>query len=556
MTNYSAKIFNNANSALAAQQAIIATTGNNIANVNTEGYSRRVVNLETNVGLGGGAGGFQIGNGVTIGDITRISDEFLEGLTRDASSSASFYETQRDFLARVEPLFSLTDDVNSIGSTMTQFFDSLENLSLNPASTELRTDVLERGEDLVESIRTTYNTIAALQSEAEARIESELDSINGLTAEIAELNGMISSNEATGGVAGDERDKRSLLLEQLAEKISFQQVEAADGEVTLSLSNGFPIVNGVQSRTLELTDAPSFITGSGPEKLDRTSMKFIVFDYDTSASGTAHLDLTSALAGGEGSLGGLLAIRGVSASTDTNPFQATGALPELAGRVEAITRDLLTRFNERYRGPEATANPTAGFDPSAVDLNGNNPALFGFFQVEGITVNDADSNGVANALDLNAVVTAGTTTNFSSLLQLTVTTPEGIAAGRDAVNGTDISPGNADNLTGANGLIALKTATANFASDGSSTFTRNSVTYNELYNETVGRTGNLRARAETKFSVAQDTYITTRARRDEVSAVSLDEEFTSLITFQKAFEANARIIRTAQELLDVIIGLI
>ena len=554
MTNYTAKIFNNAVSALAAQQAIIATTGNNIANVNTEGYSRRVAELETRSGLGGG--GLAIGSGVNVGDITRVSDQFLEGLTRTASSESSFYEVQRDFLSRVEPLFSLTEDVNSIGSAMTQFFDSLEDLSLNPASIELRSDVIERAQDLSDAIQTTYGTLSGLQSEAEDRMQSEIDSINSLTTEIATLNGLISNREASGATAADERDQRSKLLDQLAEKVSYELIEDADGAVTLSLGNGFPIVNGTTSRDLELTSSPSFITGTVPPKLDGTNMKYIVFDYDPSAGSSAHLDLTSTLAGGEGALGGLLALRGVSGNTDTSPFAATGTLTELAGRVESIARDLLTRFNETYRGPEATNDPTANFDPSAVDLNGNNPALFGFFNAGTQAIADSDADGIPDTDDLNALITAGTVSSFASLFSVAITDPEEIAAGRDVDDGTTISPGNADNLLASDGLLALKNATANFSSDASGGFTRNGVDYGQLYNETVGRVGNLKSRAETSFSVASDNLLTTKAKRDEVSAVSLDEEFTGLIKFQKAFEANARVLRIAQELLDTVLGIV
>ncbi|MCB0328190.1 MAG: flagellar hook-associated protein FlgK [Bdellovibrionales bacterium] len=556
MTNYSAKIFNNAVSALAAQQAIIANTANNIANVNTEGYSRRVVNLEARVGLGQSPGGFSVGNGVSVDGLTRISDEFLNGIAREANSETNFYEVQRDFLARVEPLFSLTEDVNSVGSAMTQFFDSLENLSLNPASVELRSDVLERAQDLVDSIQTTYGTIASLQSEAEARLASEIDSVNQIATEISTLNGLIAGREANGSVAADERDRRDRLLEQLAEKISFDSVEGSDGSLTISLANGFPLVNGNSTRTLELTGAPSFIGGTVPPKLDGSTMQFIVFDYDPAAGSSAHLDLTQALANGQGTIGGLLAVRGVATSTDTTPFQASGALPELAGRIESIARDLLTRFNETYRGPEATADPTANFDPSAVDLNGNNPALFGFFNAGSVTINDADADGIPDNTDLDALITAGTVTSYASLLSVAIGTPEEIAAGRDATNGTTISPGNAENLLATDGLITLKTATTTFSSDASNGFQRVGVSYNQLYNETVGRVGNLKARAETNFSVSEDNLLTARNKRDEISGVSLDEEFTSLIRFQKAFEANARILRSAQELLDTIVGLI
>ncbi|NBW39567.1 flagellar hook-associated protein FlgK [bacterium] len=556
MTNYSAKIFNNAVSALSAQQAIIAATANNIANVNTEGYARRVVGLETRYGSGSSTGSIQIGNGVAVTDITRMADQFLEGLTREAISTSTYYQTEKDFMARIQPIFSLTEDVNSIGPAMTKFFSSLEDLSVNPSSMELRSEVLERAQDVVTSIRSAYGTVSALQAEAEERLTAEIESVNSLTASIAELNGFISVQEATGQVAADERDQRTKLLEQLSERISYQMSERADGSVTLTLNNGFPLVNGMESRALELTAAPSFSTGTYPPKLDGTNMKFIVFDYDASSSSSAHLNLTDEFAGGQGAVGALLAMRGSASISDTNPFQATGTLPELAGRIEAIARDLMTRFNETYRGPEATANPTANFDPSAVDLNGNNPGLFGFFNAGAITISDSDADGIPDNADLNAAVAAGSLISFAAELTLAITAPEEIAAGRDAVNGSTISGGNAQNLIASDGLLALKTATATFSSDSSNTFQRSNVTYDQLYNETVGRAGHLHARAATNAQVSADNKLSAETKRDQISGVSLDEEFTNLVKFQKAFEANARVLRSAQDILDTIIGLV
>lgn len=556
MSNYSAKIFNNAVSAISAQQAIIAATANNIANVNTEGYSRRVVGLETRYGSGGSTGGIQIGNGVTVTDITRMADEFLEGLTREAISTASYYETERDFMARIQPIFSLTEEVNAVGPAMTQFFSSLEDLSVNPSSMELRSEVLERAQDVVTSIRAAYETVAALQSEAEERLTAEIDSVNSLTASIAELNGYIAVQESTGQVAADERDQRTKLLDQLSERISYEMAERPDGTVSITLENGFPLVNGRESRALELTGAPSFSGGTYPPKLDGTNMKFIVFDYDSSPSASAHLDLTQLLAQGQGSIGALLAMRGTAAVSDTNPFQASGALPEIAGRIESIARDLMTRFNETYRGPEATANPTAGFDPSAVDLNGNNPGLFGFFNAGAISIVDSNGDGIPDNADLNQAVTGGLLVSFAAELTLAIAAPEEIAAGRDVTDGTTISGGNADNLLASDGLLALKTATTTFSSDSSNTFQRANVTYDQLYNETVGRVGHLEARALTNAEVSGDNLLAAQTKRDQVSAVSLDEEFTNLVKFQKAFEANARVLRSAQDILDTIIGLV
>ncbi|RIL10773.1 MAG: flagellar hook-associated protein FlgK, partial [Proteobacteria bacterium] len=306
MTNFGAKILNNAVSSLAAQQALIANAGNNIANVNTTGYTRRSIELQTRFG-GLGTTGIQIGNGVQVGGIRRIADEFLEKLLRESQASRSSYQTQDEFLSRIENLFSLTGDRPTIGSSLTSFYAAINDLSLNPSSIELRSNLIQKAQDLVENIRNTYNTLANLQSEADQRIGVELQTVNSITAQIANLNTLISQREAAGEniIASDERDARDQLLKELSEKLSFNKVELPDGSVTLTLSNGFALVNGSNSRALSLTTAPSFATSTLPPSLGGGVLGYIVYDY-SAGSGTAHVDFTQDLMAGGGSIGGLL----------------------------------------------------------------------------------------------------------------------------------------------------------------------------------------------------------------------------------------------------------
>lgn len=579
MTGFSQKILNNAVSALSAQQAIIAATANNIANVNTEGYARREVQLQTRIGANNG--GLNLGTGVEASSVLRINDQFLDNLTRTTGSSAEEAGVENSFLQRVESLFPLTGVDQSIGQAMTEFFNSLDNLALNPASIELRSDVLERAEDLVGKINTTFDSLASLQAEAQNRLSNEIDSVNQLTSQIAELNGLVVDREATGNVAADARDQRDLLLDQLSEKIGYNIVEQNDGSVTISLSNGFPLVSGVNSRDIEVTDAPSFDSTPSP-LLNGTNMASIVYDYDPGTGTSAHLDLTSVLQGNGGAIGGLLNVRGVSSNSATSPFEADGPLVDIAGRIEAISRDLLTRFNQAYRGGDADG-ATAGIQSRAIDLEGDSvDTPFGFFNLGGGVLADGVADDMSRHGDLDALVTAGTVASFSSRLSLAISRPEDIAAARTPDGDpTNAGTGNADNITAAGavdangdsiwdpetsavtveppGIAQLRNLTATFYSNdaaGSPGFTRSGFKYDQISNETVGRVGNLAARADSDYTVLTDNHETTKSRKLEVSGVSLDEEFSSLITFQKSFEANARVLRIGQDLLDTIVQLI
>ncbi len=557
MTNFGAKIFNNAVSSLSAQQAVIANAANNIANVNTEGYARRVVDLQTR--LGSSLSGLNIGNGVEVGGIIRVNDAFLEGLANAAASVTSQHEVTRDMLGRVEDLFSLTGDSMTIGSALTDFFASLDNLSLDPASIELRSDVIERANDLTSTISSTYNSIAALQTEADERIANELGVVNGLLEQISDMNSLIAAKESggTSGAASDERDRRAVLMEDLAERIGYESVEGPDGAVMISLSNGFPVVNGPNFRPLEITTSPSFLDVGEtlPPSLDGGILGSVVYDYDTGA-GQAHLDLTDTLASGGGSIGGLLQLRGVNDAANSSAFDATGSLVEVASQIEAITRELLVNFNGEYvDSANDMDGGTLAFESGAIDLDGNsanatNTFAFFDFNYSGIKEDPAGTTGLVEAGDLTYVLnnSGGTVTNFSSILSLAISDPREIAAARSDTFPATPEPGDADNLE-ALSLYASSSIDFSLHNVGSYSLT---ASLDQAYNQMVGKVGNLKARADLDHSVSETNLNTMRTRRDEISTVSLDEEFTQLIRFQKAFEANARMIRIGSELFDTI----
>lgn len=556
MANFGAKILNNATGALQAHQAVIASIGNNIANVNTPGYARRLVDLQTRV-TNGVSGTINIGNGVEIGGIVRVADKFVEQVLREAGGSVGSSSVELDFMKRLESLFTVTDNRITIGSSLSEFFTSVNQLTTNPADLELRANVMERATDVVEALKGTFSQIASMQDEADGRIASELDNVNSITVQIANLNGLISSREAGGITASDERDQRDLLINKLGEKLTFSTVETSDGTVTISLSNGFPLVNGTTSRDLGFTNSPSFAPGVMPPSLSGGVLRHIVFDYDPTG-GQSHLDLTQVIKAGEGVIGGLLHLRGyndpANGGTAQAAFQGDGIFIEMASRVEAVTRTLLTTFNDTYIGPDED-NTTVGRQPSSRDLNGNAPTglPFSFFDFNySAGAKDVDGDGNPEIADLNALGVAGVD-NFTSLLQLRFTDPAQFAAARDSdptTQGTvSFQQGNGANATA---LFAMRSTNYTF-STGSFSLT---TTFEGMYNESVTHVGNTKARANLESSVADATLTTAQSKRDEISAVSLDEEFSKMIQFQKVYQASARMIRIASDLLDQVVDLI
>lgn len=549
MTNFGSKILNNAIGSLNAQQAVIAVIGNNIANVNTEGYARRTVDLrdKSTSNLGGG---LSVGNGVEVNRVVQQVDLYREKVLRTTAADKFKADVKNSYLERAQSLFPLDAEAVTIGSSLNSFFQSLNTLSQNPASIELRMNVIQKGENLVTSITDTYQTVADLQDEADSRLVTEIDTVNNITEQIADLNQKVKQIEGSGGQALDERDLRTNLLDALSQKINYSVTEVSDGTIDITLSTGLALVSGTASRSLEVTKSPSFASGSLPPSLNGGVLNFIVFDFDSSSS-TSHIDLTGILGNQSGTVGGLLQMRGIQSTSDTSAFDASGLLTNIASRVEALTRQLLTQVNQTYLGADEDSG-TVGLQPSSGDLNGNTPAnVYNLFNFAFSGLESAkDDDGDGNPDDL---LSAGLgIDNYSSILQFGLSDPTEFAAALDldaTAASTSFTQGDSRN---AQAILALQ-ETALLFSAGSFSQTG---TFSEVYNQMVSFVGNEKSKAEINARVATGKYDTALNQRDEVSKVNLDEEFANLIRFQKAYEASARMVSIGSKLLDELLNII
>jgi flagellar hook-associated protein 1 FlgK len=548
MANFSSKILGSSISSLTAQQALIANTSNNIANVNTPGFTRRMIDIESRGDVANVGTILQIGSGVQLSEIKRLTNEFLEYQLRTSNSRKGYADIRNDYLSGVEPAFALDGPQNTVGGALNNFFSAVSQVGVNPTNVDLRINVMQRAEDLISTIKSSFNTVSNIQYELNQRVNLEVNTINSMTEQIATLNGQIGTREASGIGAIDERDQRDVLLNKLAEKISFKILETPNGMMNIYLDNGFPLVNQETSRALEVTSSPSFATSSLPRSLSGDVLSYITYDFG-SPEAPSHLDLTQVVKNGSGALAGILQLRGTTDPSNTSPYQAEGDLVAIASRIEAISRMLLTSVNQAYLGVDEDSG-TAGFQPNSGDLFGNTPGVFGLFDFDFSGVKDVDGDGIPSLSDLTS--TNPSIASFSSLLKLGFDNPSEFAAARDndpTQGSTVFPPGDGQNAAA---VAALRSQTFSF-SLGSFSFTG---TLEEAYNSSVSYVGNAKSAAQLEVDVANSMLEAAANKRDEFAAVSLDEEFANLIKYQKAFQASARMIRTVGEMLDQIVSLI
>ncbi len=206
-------------------------------------------------------------------------------------------------------------------------------------------------------------------------------------------------------------------------------------------------------------------------------------------------------------------------------------------------------MNVTYRGPNEETDPAAPWKFSTADLDGNGPDVYGLFTFEYGAERDVNGDGIANDLDLTTGITS-----YSSILQAAFTDPRRVAAARDpdiAAGLQVFGPGNGGNMDVLSGMQTDGTIV--FSAGPSYSFTG---TFGEIYDDAVVKVGTFASSAEGNMK-ASDTYkMTIQGQRDEVSAVSLDEEFSNLIRYQRGYQASARLIRVADQLLELLVSMI
>ena len=231
--------------ALDAAQGALTATSNNIANVNTPGYTREVAQFSEN---GENQTGDEVtGGGVTLDGLQSIRDELLNIQIQQQTSLQSSVNTQSSSLQQVQTFF--TSSGNDLASALTAFSGGLAQLSANPGSTATQQSVLANGQNLASAFNTTAQGLTAAQSDADRQVPQTVTQINSLTQQIAQLNGQLSQVPAaeSGGTTEDQLDQ---LVQQLSGLTGIAITQGTDGE-TITTANGTPLVIGGQSFNLQ-----------------------------------------------------------------------------------------------------------------------------------------------------------------------------------------------------------------------------------------------------------------------------------------------------------------
>nr|WP_283163445.1 flagellar hook-associated protein FlgK [Sporolactobacillus mangiferae] len=235
--------------ALQVTQTSIQTTGHNISNANTDGYSRQRVNLATwlpypSIGINAARGAGQIGTGVIDESITRIRDQFVDLQVRDNTNLNGYWSTISDAYSQMEDIINEPTDTG-ISATLDDFWSALQDLGSDTDSTG--TVVLQKGAALADTFNYISQSLGKVQDNLNSQITENVDLVNQYADQINTLNQEIEKQEANGELPNDLYDKRDALVDKLSEIVNVKVSTDKSGGNPSKLAEGkysIEIVNG------------------------------------------------------------------------------------------------------------------------------------------------------------------------------------------------------------------------------------------------------------------------------------------------------------------------
>jgi flagellar hook-associated protein 1 FlgK len=449
-----------------AQMTGVEVAGQNLANVNTTGYSRQRVNIQTSPDITTGIG--SEGTGANAASIQQIVNTLLNSQVQGQQSTSGYWNGQQSALqsaqngldeflngsASTSSTTSATSDSSTgLASQLSGLFSAFSAVATSPTSTTARQALVGQAQTLATTFNNVSTQLGSLKTALNSSLSDNVGSANKLLSGIATLNQQISAAEFSGGTANDLRDEREQDLENLSQLTNITTSTETNGAVDISIG-GQALVTGYKvSDTLQTYDA------GGGQMLVQT------------ATGGQPLTLTG------GSMQGTIDAR-------------DGTLATLQNNVNTLAGTLITQVNAIHGG--------------GYSLTGSNGAnFFNGTDASTITVN------AALAGNPNLIQTSGSAT----------------AAGDNSV-----------------ALQLAQLGSTAQAALGSQTF-------NDNYDATVAALGDSLQTANTQVTNQTAVSQMLSTQRSSVSGVSVDEEMTNLMTYQRAYEASAQLVTTMNTLM-------
>lgn len=572
-----------------SNQLSLDTTGHNITNASTEGYSRQSVNLAATRGQNVGSiyGEVIVGTGVDSTSILRARNVYADKQYWSETSQQKYFTTQQTNYDKVEAIF---DDSKNTGlkNAITEFYNAWNDLSTNASTSSNRIAVIEKGNVVADRIKTTAQQ---LQSQITAQYDDmrlNVKSINDYCDQLTQLNQNIMQTEASGGTANDLRDQRDEIVDKLSEYMNLNIYEDDKGMYSV-VSNGITLVNGNSHLTLEMSDPYANKTYGISDYSVNIKESGVVFlptngsmkaQFDTIAEDKGYIDKLANISAtflttfntmhqqGAG-------VDGTDSSFGNNPpASGTYAGPSyglnfwgeedslytwdatnnqvVASRMTNIQRSVTPMGSTTTQSqPKVTITGTAS---STDNLKGIN-----IINELGICTN-LKSTGGQNLIAARKLVIEQDVSSTGALQNTYSVKVNGSGDGTNATNISTIINMDMTNVHSTSDIVYMSGTTT--LMDTSNTTNPNNMTsraikddsINAYYSAAVAKLGSDSESVDDK-SDAQDKLITQiKNWRSSTSGVDWNEELSNMIMFQQGYSACSRCLTTMDEMLDKLIN--
>jgi len=554
-------LLNTGKTSLNAQLQALEVAGQNIANAQTEGYSRQTISFEAEAPQRLSVDSrVLVGRGVRVLGVERVHDEFLFNQIVAEGDTTGEFEVRKQVFDQMEVLLSDSDG-RSLNEELSDFFAGFQDIATNPNGLAERSNMVVKAQEMTSLFNIMGEDLFQIQRNQDQSISVEITEINTLTSRIAKLNEVIHATETDGVFANEFRDERDRKVRELSEKLDIQVTTEQNGELDILTKTGVQLV--VRETSFNLSTE---FNGN-----NKTFRDILAIDSNGSTS-----NITSQIQGGR--LKGLLDMRDV---------EIADAIDRLDRLSASLIREVNRVHQQGFGLDQTTGNDfftaltpsvqqnTNNTGSASIAMTNNAPATTSVDKFE-LTFTGANSFTVQNLTtdtsEGSFTFTAGQTFNLVGGLGVTITgTPavgdrfkfslsEDAASTISVANAVSNDPrkvaaGETSSGDG-NNAQALANLQTQLLFDGVSlnATSTGTFTFDEFYNSLVSDVGIRSFAANSTVEQQEGVLLQLDNRRESISGVSIDEEMINIIKFQESFNASSRLISTVQELLDRLIN--
>jgi len=390
-------------SGLNVSQVGINTTGHNIANAETEGYSRQRVFSTTALPVNISPG--HRGNGADVAEIVRVFDNFVFGRYTDASEKKEYSDEMRKVL---EELSSYFPDIDGVGikADMYEYFNLWQSLADNPDNNAIKVALAQQTQTMTQHIQQTRDMMTKLRSNLDDQIEVAVNEVNRIAADIAELNKAIAIAESDGvDNANDLRDKRNVLERSLAKLIGSDLLEGQI-ESNMPIDSNIAVPHG--SYSLHVSGFNLIDGGSHhPITLESSQNPFGLNDLYYERQDGLKFEIAERIRGGK--IGALLDLRGHTIDSVTGEPN-DGQLQSAINNLDALAQQIIEVTNNIY-----ARTPQVSMNSNVLDLNGSTPLVNSDLNLQQGSFNIAVYDAAGNEVATRNIVINSTTTMETAL---------------------------------------------------------------------------------------------------------------------------------------------